>query len=448
MSVLMRSVSGIRGVVGEGLTPDVLLRHVKAFLEITGARKVVIGRDSRPTGPQVVEFVSGVCRLAGVDVVDAGLATTPTVELLVEHTGAGGGIIVTASHNPVEWNALKFLDGRGLFLGPDAANRLFALADANQFSWPRYTDVGGCTVLDVSDVIHIDGVLGLPFVDVNAIRAAHFKVALDAVNGAGSFAVPALLEALGCEVVRVHCTPDGTFPHGAEPLPENLVDLGNAVRSHKCVVGFALDPDADRCAIVDAVGTAIGEEYTLPIAVETVLEREAKPVCINLSSSRMTEDVAARFGVACSRAKVGEINVSLAMMDQGCVIGGEGNGGVILPALHYGRDSLVAVALVLDWMARHNASIEDWVASHPRYAMPKKKFSLGSLPVAEALARVDLLFSDWTRDDRDGLWFGKENSWVHVRASNTEPVVRVIAEAPTTEEAERLCALVEEKIRS
>lgn len=446
MSVLMRSVSGIRGVVGEGLTPDVLLRHVKAFLEITGARKVVIGRDSRPTGPQVVEFVTAVCRLAGAEVVDVGLATTPTVELLVEHTSAGGGIIVTASHNPVEWNALKFLDAKGLFLGPEAAARLFALADANQFSWPGYVGVAGRVELGSSDNIHIAGTLALPFVDVAAIQAAKFKVAVDAVNGAGSAVVPALLEALGCEVVRVHCSPDGTFPRGAEPLPENLVDLGNAVREHGCAVGFALDPDADRCAIVDAAGVAIGEEYTLPIAVETVLEREAKPVCINLSSSRMSEDVAARFGVTCSRAKVGEINVSLAMMAEGCVIGGEGNGGVILPALHYGRDALVAVALVLDWMARHRAGIADWVCSHPSYAMPKKKFALGHTPVAEALGKVETLFPGWKRDDRDGLWFGHERSWVHVRASNTEPVVRVIAEAPTAEEAERLCALVEAQI--
>lgn len=446
MSVLMRSVSGIRGIIGEGLTPDVLLRHVKAFLEITGARKVVIGRDSRPTGTQVVEFVSGLCRLSGVDVVDAGLSTTPTVELLVERTGAGGGIIVTASHNPVEWNALKFLDGKGLFLGPDAAARLFALADAQEFSWPRYTQMGSYEALPSSDQIHIDGTLALPFVDVAAIQAARFKVAVDAVNGAGSFAVPALLEALGCEVVRVHCSPDGTFPRGAEPLPENLLDLGEAVRLHGCALGFALDPDADRCAIVDAKGRAIGEEYTLPIAVETVLEHTARPVCINLSSSRMSEDVAARFGVPCSRAKVGEINVSLAMMDEGCVIGGEGNGGVILPALHYGRDSLVAVALVLDWMARHKQGIEDWVASHEAYAMPKKKFALGSLPVAEALRRVDGLFAGWTRDDRDGLWFGKEKQWVHVRASNTEPVVRVIAEAPEAGAAEALCAMVEKQL--
>jgi len=447
VSVLMRSVSGIRGVVGEGLTPDVLLRHVRAFLEVTGARKVVIGRDSRPTGPQVSDFVASVCRLAGAEVLDAGLATTPTVELLVEHTGAGGGIIVTASHNPVEWNALKFLDAKGLFLGPDAAARLFALADTNLFSWPRYTDVAGCSDLTSSDDIHVQATLGLPFVDVGAIRAQGFKVAVDAVNGAGSAVVPALLEALGCEVVRVHCAPDGSFPRGAEPLPENLVDLGEAVRRNGCALGFALDPDADRCAIVDAEGRAIGEEYTLPIAMETVLEREAKPVCINLSSSRMSEDVAARFGVPCSRAKVGEINVSLAMMEQGCVIGGEGNGGVLLPALHYGRDSLVAVALVLDWMARHNSGIADWVASHPAYVMPKKKFNLGTVPVTEVLARVDSLFPGWKRDDRDGLWFGKDRSWVHVRASNTEPVVRVIAEAPSAEEAENLCALVESQIR-
>lgn len=448
MSVLMRSVSGIRGIVGQGLTPDVLLRHVKAFLEITGAKKVVIGRDSRPTGPQVVELVGAVCQLAGVQVVDLGLATTPTVELMVEQTGAGGGIIITASHNPVEWNALKFLDGKGLFLGPDAVARLFALADANQFEWPGYQGVAGRSLDSTADQAHIDATLALPCVDVEAIRSKGFKVAVDAVNGAGSSVVPALLEALGCEVVRVYCTPDGTFPRVAEPLPEHLGELGRAVRDHGCAVGFALDPDADRCAIVDALGRAIGEEYTLPIAVATVLERDPRPICINLSTSRMNADVAERFGVPCYRSKVGEINVSLAMMEKNCAVGGEGNGGVILPALHYGRDALVAVALVLDWMARHQLGIADWVSQNPSYAMPKKKFALGATPVAEALARVESLFPGWERDDRDGLWFGHERSWVHVRASNTEPVVRVIAEAPESHEAERLCALVEKEICS
>ncbi len=446
MSKLMRSISGIRGIVGDTLTPQVLQSHVRAFLEITKAKRVVIGRDSRPTGEAIVQFVAGLCRLSGVDVVDVGLSTTPSVELLTTHFKADAGIIITASHNPLEWNALKFLNSKGLFLGPNDVKQLFALADANQFSYPDYRAIGKYEVAPDADCVHIEGTLKIPYVDVDAIRAKHFKVAVDAVNGAGSFIVPRLLEELGCEVVRVHCNPDGTFPRGAEPIPANLGDLRNAVKENGCAVGFAVDPDADRCALVSGEGKSIGEEYTLAIAVDEVLAKQKGGVCVNLSTSRMNEDVAAKYGCEFSRAKVGEINVSLQMIEKGCIIGGEGNGGVILPALHYGRDSLVAAALVLSWMARHGGGPEKFVAENPAYVMPKKKFDLGDKKVAEILQKVMVEFDGWKVDERDGLWLGKEKSWVHVRASNTEPVIRVIAEAPTVVEAEALCARVEKLI--
>lgn len=447
MSILMRSVSGIRGIVGDTLTPTVLTNHVKAFLEVTGARRVVIGRDSRPTGEAIVSYVSGLCRLAGADVIDVGLATTPSVELYVTRLHADAGIIITASHNPLEWNALKFLDQKGIFLGPEEVKELFAIADSGKFIYPDYRQMGTAEVLKDADAFHIDDTLAIPFIDVEAIRAKHFKVAVDAVNGAGSYIVPRLLEKLGCEVVRVNCTPDGTFPRGPEPIPSNLVDLGKAVRENHCAVGFAVDPDADRCALVDGNGEAIGEEYTLAIATEGVLSKKKGPVCVNLSTSRMAADVAEKFGVGFSRAKVGEVNVSLQMMQEGCVVGGEGNGGVILPALHYGRDSLVSAALVLAWMAENNGGPEKFKAEHPSYAMPKKKFPLGDKPVKEIFDEVAKEFSGWTADTRDGLWLGKDKSFVHVRASNTEPVIRVISEAPTEAEAEELCARVEAKIK-
>ena len=442
----MRSISGIRGIVGDTLTPQVLQSHVRAFLEITKAKRVVIGRDSRPTGEAIVQFVAGICRLSGVDVIDVGLSTTPTVELLTTHFKADAGIIITASHNPLEWNALKFLNSKGLFLGPNDVKQLFALADANQFSYPDYRAMGKYEVAPDADGVHIEGTLKIPYVDVDAIKAKHFKVAVDAVNGAGSFIVPRLLEELGCEVVRVHCNPDGTFPRGAEPIPANLGDLRNAVKENGCAVGFAVDPDADRCALVSGEGKSIGEEYTLAIAVDEVLAKHKGGVCVNLSTSRMNEDVAAKYGCEFSRAKVGEINVSLQMIDKGCIIGGEGNGGVILPALHYGRDSLVAAALVLSWMARHGGGPEKFVAENPAYVMPKKKFDLGDKKVADILQKVMVEFDGWKVDERDGLWLGKEKSWVHVRASNTEPVIRVIAEAQTVVEAEALCARVEKLI--
>jgi phosphomannomutase len=430
---LMRSISGIRGVVGRTLTPQIIISHTKAFLDLINAKKIVIGRDSRPTGKDIAEMVCGVCGLSGVEVVDAGLATTPTVELLVEQLGASGGIIITASHNPIEWNALKFLNSKGMFLGPNEAKELFAKADV----------LGKKENISNGDEIHIKATLALPFVDTQKIQNRKFKVGVDAVNGAGSFALPKLLEALGCEVVKIHCEPNGIFPRGAEPLQENLSDLGKAVKENKCDIGFALDPDADRCAIVNENGEPIGEEYTLAIAAETVLEREAKPLSINLSTSRMCEDLAEKFGVKCYRAAVGEINVSLNMIEHGCIVGGEGNGGVILPALHYGRDSLVSVALVLDLLARHNIKVSDWVKNNPSYTMLKKKFDMQN-PVSTAMEKAKKTFADWKTDERDGLWLSKDKSFVHLRASNTEPVIRIIAEAPSAKEAENLCAKIEE----
>ena len=428
----MRSISGIRGIVGKTLTPQTVISHTKAFLDLINAKKIVIGRDSRPTGGNITEMVCCVCSLCGVEVVDAGLATTPTVELLVEQFKADGGIIVTASHNPIEWNALKFLNSKGMFLGPNEVKELFAKADV----------FGKKDNISNGDEMHIRATTTLPFVDAQKISERKFKVAIDAVNGAGSFALPKLLESLGCEVVKVHCEPNGIFPRGAEPLQENLGDLSKAVKENKCDIGFALDPDADRCAIVDENGEPIGEEYTLAIAAETVLEREAKPISINLSTSRMCEDLAEKFGTKCYRTAVGEINVSLDMIEHQCIVGGEGNGGVILPALHYGRDSLVSAALVLDLLSRHNIKVSDWVKNHPSYTMLKKKFEIKN-PVALAMEKAEKTFADWKADKRDGLWLGKEKSFVHLRASNTEPVIRIIAEAPTVNEAETLCKRVE-----
>ena len=429
---LMRSISGIRGIVGKTLTPQTVISHTKAFLELLKAKRIVIGMDSRPTGVNIAEMVCGVCTLCGVEVMDAGLATTPTVELLVEQFKADGGIIVTASHNPIEWNALKFLNSRGMFLGPKEVKELFTRADA----------FGKKDSIPNGDEIHIKATIALPYVDTQKIKERKFKVAVDAVNGAGSFALPKLLELLDCEVVKVHCEPNGIFPRGAEPLQENLSYLSKVVKENKCDIGFALDPDADRCAIVSERGEPIGEEYTLAIAAETVLERDAKPISINLSTSRMCEDLAEKFGTTCYRAAVGEINVSLDMIEHHSVVGGEGNGGVILPALHYGRDSLVSAALVLDLLARQNIKVSDWVKSHPSYAMLKKKFEIRN-DVSLAMEKAEKAFEGWKADKRDGLWLGKEKSFVHLRASNTEPVIRIIAEAPTLNEAETLCKRVE-----
>lgn len=442
MSRLMRSVSGIRGIVGPDFNPVLIAEYVNAFVQLLGAKKVVVGRDTRPTGAMVEGCVTAALQASGADAVMLGIATTPTVEMEVIRQRADAGIIVTASHNPLEWNALKFLDHEGIFLNEEAVQKLFALVDGKSFAWRDHKGIGRVSREDGADAAHIRAILDLPCVDAARIRARRFKVACDAVNGAGSLIMPQLLKELGCEVFPIHVTPDGIFPRGAEPTPENLEDLGEAVRKHGCDVGFAMDPDADRCALVDANGNAVGEEYTLALAVDFMLRRDKGPITINLSTSRMNDDLAAHHGVKCHRAKVGEVNVSMEMRGNESVIGGEGNGGVILPDLHYGRDGVLAVALILQSMAKRGESLADLVAEIPAYHIDKRKFELGDKGLDTVFAALKEAFPDAETDARDGLWFGWQKSWLHVRPSNTEPVVRVIAEAPTREEAARLCDTV------
>jgi phosphomannomutase len=360
---------------------------------------------------------------------------------------ADAGIIVTASHNPAEWNALKFLNRDGVFLDEREAESLFARTDARRFDWKGHSAVGGILREDGADEEHVRAILGLPFIDADRIRARRFKVAYDGVNGAGSLIVPLLLRELGCAIEAVHVSPDGIFPHNPEPTPENLADLRRLVREKGCDVGFATDPDADRCALVDERGESLSEEYTLALALEFVLRRRQGPVTVNLSTSRRAEDIAARHGVRAFRAKVGEINVIQAMRENGSVVGGEGNGGVILPDLHYGRDGILAVALTLQHLAERRTSLSALAAELPSYHIEKRKFDLDGRNVAEAYARLERAFPGAAVDRRDGLRFAWDRSWVHARPSNTEPVVRVIAEAPAREEAERLCRMAERELR-
>lgn len=459
MSVLMRSVSGIRGIVGAAFHPSLIAEYVNAFIQVTGAKKVVIGRDTRPTGDMVETAVAAACRASGADVVLLGIATTPTVEMAVLDAGAGGGIIITASHNPVEWNALKFLTHEGIFLDEAQVKRLFEIVDQKQFAWKPWNGLGqssrvagaissemvtqgGEIPVTAADIAHVDAVLGLPFIEPERIKMRRFKVAYDGVNGAGSLIVPYLLKRLGCEVHAIYVTPNGIFPHDPEPTPTHLAELSEVVRQRGCDIGFATDPDADRCAFVDEKGQCIGEEYTLAFAVDLVLSQRRGPVTLNLSTSRMSEDIAARYDVPVIRAKVGEINVTVEMKKNGSVIGGEGNGGVILPDLHYGRDGILAVAMVLQWMAVKNASVSEIAATIPAYTIDKRKFSATASQVIAATEALKKRFPDAALDDRDGLRLAWSKSWVHVRPSNTEPVVRVIAEAPSATEAANLCEVV------
>jgi phosphomannomutase len=357
---------------------------------------------------------------------------------------AVGGIILTASHNPAEWNALKLLDRDGLFLGPDEAKKLFALVDEGQSQWVRHTELGQIVDGPDGDDLHIDAVLALPQIDVPAIQARRFKVVVDAVNGATWRIAPRLLERLGCDVVAIHVTPDGTFPRGAEPVPEALAILGETVRAHGADLGLAFDPDGDRLALVDENGLPLGEEATLALGVQHILAHTPGGVALNLSTSRMSEDLALAAGVPCVRTPVGEIHVAKAMLAQNLVVGGEGNGGLILPQLHPGRDGILAAAVVLALMVERGQKLSALNAALPRYGMVKTKFGLEGKSLPGAIAALRARFSDAQIDDRDGLRLSWADSWLHVRASNTEPILRAIAEAPTREHAEALCRAAEE----
>jgi phosphomannomutase len=441
----MRSVSGIRGIVGPDFNPLVISEYINAFVQLLGAKKVVVGRDTRPTGAMVEGCVAAALQASGADAIMLGIASTPTVEMAVLQLKADAGIIVTASHNPIEWNALKFLNHEGIFLDEAQVQKLFSIVDNRQFKWQGYAGVGTISQSSGADDGHIQAILDLDCIDVELVRKRKFKVAYDGVNGAGSLIVPRLLEKLGCQIHAVHVEPNGIFPHIPEPTPENLSDLRNLVLQKKCDVGFATDPDADRCALVNEHGEAIGEEYTLALAVEFMLRRRKGPVTVNLSTSRMVEDIAAKHGVKAARAKVGEVNVTVAMRENGSVIGGEGNGGIILPDLHYGRDGILAVAMTLQNLAERGATVSTLVSEIPSYHIDKRKFELGGKSLTELYAHLENTFAGAEVDRRDGLRFAWDRSWVHVRPSNTEPVARIIAEAPNREEAERLCLTVEKR---
>lgn len=438
-SPLMISVAGVRGVVGDSLTPAVAARFAAAFGRSLGEGAVVVGRDARTSGPMVLRAVTAGLCAAGRDVVDVGLATTPATQLAVEHLRAAGGVILTASHNPAPWNALKFLSARGEFLGPDEGRAVRERFEADRDLWVPWDRLGGVREEPGALAWHLERVLGLEFLDPAAIRARALRVAVDGCASVGGVAVPALLERLGASVVPVDCAPDGAFTRELEPLPEHLGALGRAVRESGADFGVALDPDADRAAFVDAAGVPLGEEYTVALGTRVVLARRKGPVVTNLSTSRMLDAVCEEAGVELHRTPVGEAHVVAGMRARGAVAGGEGNGGMILPAAHYGRDGLVAVALVAQAMSDGTA-IRTLADALPKYVMVKDKLARPDGPWERAAERLRGAFAGMSLDDTDGLRFAGGGAWVHVRASGTEPVVRVIAETP---EAGATRALVE-----
>ncbi|HET9383652.1 MAG TPA: phosphoglucosamine mutase [Gemmatimonadales bacterium] len=448
---LMVSVSGVRGLVGIDLTPEMVARWAAAFgtWAKTGRPvSVVLGRDARTSGPMFARAATAGLQSVGCSVIDVGLVATPTVQLAVEHHRAAGGIMLTASHNPIEWNALKFVGPDGIFLDTQAGTRvreLAAGADSDALQRANYNAIGGVEADSEAVSRHLAAVLALPGLDVKAIKRRRFHVALDTVRGAGGAVMPELLERLGCRVTAINLETDGLFPRPPEPVPENLKALGALMRRSKADVGIAVDPDVDRLAIVDEKGRAIGEDYTLAFAIRAVLgkrdggSRKGKTVVCNLSTSLVVEDAAKECGAKVVRAPVGEAHVARKIIELKAVIGGEGNGGVMYPALHVGRDAPVAGALLLGLLARERVTVSELVARAPRYTIVKAKLERGrGRGLDEVYRKLRQHFSDATADTQDGLRLAWTDRWLHLRPSGTEPIIRLIAEAPSGADAERL----------
>jgi phosphomannomutase len=443
--ILIASISGIRGVFGAGLGPAELVTYASAYaawcLEQPGDRRVVlVGRDARTTGQICSQIACGTLAAAGLDVVDAGLATTPTVEMAVIEEEAAGGIVLSASHNPGEWNALKLLNSSGEFLSPDEGARVLALADEGASPVADYDSVGRIREKSFLDY-HIDRILDLDFIDPGAIAARGFHVVVDGVNSVGGVAIPALLARLGLtedQIICVNCEPTGIFAHPAEPLPDNLVDTIELVARSGADLGIVVDPDADRLALIEGGGRYLSEELTQVLAADFMWSFRDGPFATNLSSSRAIEDVARRHGQSVYRSAVGEINVVRKMHEVGAILGGEGNGGVILPDLHYGRDALVGTAMILQHMANGGNSLTDLRKTLPEYHIAKKKTLTGNVDTGQLLSKFAERHASERVDTTDGVKIDMDAGWVHVRRSNTEPIVRVYAEARTAEEAASL----------
>ncbi len=438
---LMVSVSGVRGRVGEALTPEVVAQFAAAFgawsLERSTSRAIVVGRDSRVSGPMFHHAVCAALQSVGAEIVDIGMAPTPTVQLAVEFHHAAGGLAITASHNPIEWNALKFIGPAGLFLdaAEGAAMRRVLEGGIPRATWDR---LGHVHADDAAIARHLDAVLSLPHIDVDGIRRKAFRVALDTCHGAGSRIMPQLLERLGCDLHIINAEPHGRFHRPPEPVAENLGELESLVRSTGAAVGFATDPDVDRLAVVGEHGSAIGEDWTLALATDVVLSRTSGVVVTNLSTSRVLDDVAARHGGRVERAPVGEVNVAMKMRTVGAVIGGEGNGGVILPDLHLGRDAPLAAALILQLLLVRGGTVSAIVNSYPRYWIVKEKLDRPAVSLESVYSALREGFERAVVDTQDGLRLTWPDRWVHVRPSGTEPLVRVIAEGPSEEDAQEL----------
>ena len=446
---LIKSISGIRGTIGgalgDNLTPIDIVKFTTAYARFMSEKNngkrltIVVGRDARISGEMVNDIIEGTLLGCGVDVINVGLCTTPGTEMAVITHKADGGIIITASHNPKQWNALKLLNEKGEFLNDAEGKRVLALAEDEEFDFPDVDNIGKVVLREDFNPTHIEQVLALDMVDVDAVKERKFKVVVDAVNSIGGVVIPALLRALGCDVVEVNCTPDGHFAHNPEPLAEHLTEISRVVVDEKADLGVVVDPDVDRLALVNEDGTMFGEEYTLVAVADYILSQGVGNTVSNLSSSRALSDVTKTYGGEYSASAVGEVNVVTKMKEVGAVIGGEGNGGVIYPALHYGRDALVGVALFLTHLVKKNCTMTELRATYPAYYASKNKIQLTpEIDVDKVLLEMKARYAGENVNDIDGVKIDFPENWVHLRKSNTEPIIRVYTEAKSADEADAL----------
>ncbi|MFH6990363.1 phosphoglucosamine mutase [Flavobacterium collinsii] len=456
---LIKSISGIRGTiggkVGDNLTPVDAVKFASAygtFLKNNTSKEkltVVIGRDARISGPMIHNLVVNTLIGLGINVIDLGLSTTPTVEVAVPLEKADGGIILTASHNPKQWNALKLLNAKGEFLSGEEGAKILEIAEAEAFDFSDVDSLGEITINDAYMDIHIDEVLNLPLVDVEAVKAAKFKVVVDGVNSSGGIIIPKLLELMGVEVVKLYCEPNGHFPHNPEPLKEHLTDISELVVKEKAHLGVVVDPDVDRLAFISEDGEMFGEEYTLVACADYVLSKTPGNTVSNMSSSRALRDVTVAHGGKYEASAVGEVNVVALMKKNNAIIGGEGNGGIIYPESHYGRDSLVGVALFLTHLANKKMSVSALRASYPEYYMSKNKIEL--TPQIDVDAILEAMTEKYKNEDIstiDGVKIDFATEWVHLRKSNTEPIIRIYTEAPSQEKADVLALQIIDEIKA
>ena len=442
--MIIRSISGVRGITETHLTPELSVVYARALHQFLPKGVIMAGQDSRPSGEDIIQAMMGELVRLGRTVIYCGIVPTPTVQFMVHNTEAVGGFIVTASHNPIEWNGLKFVREDSTFLHPNECAQLFGLVDTNKelqdakdpgIIWPEQNAIQK----------HMIACVSLKCIDLNRIQRRHFKIVIDAINGAGAHALPAMLESLGCEVIELNCEPDGNFTRGTEPLPENLKDLCQAVISHDADAGFAVDPDADRLAVVNEKGEPLGEEYTLVLSADGYLENivKSEKFVVNLSTSLALEKLAESKNCSVIRSAVGEINVVNKMNEIGSDLGGEGNGGVILRECHLGRDSLVAVTMVLNRLSQSNETLSEIHQSLPQFEIIKDKVSLEGIDPEELIRKVSGLFNDADKNTLDGIKFTWDDKWVHLRKSNTEPIMRIYAEAPNKDSAKKLVEMVQ-----